>query len=175
MSSHAKVAQLVLAHHGFVKGLAVRIAPWPGLADDITQQVFFEFLAKESKWDLKSDVKPLLATMTRHVAMRCWRERTRQMPETVWKLAEHIRQLTDTDDSGRHWDDEVHALKRCLEKLPEKSRSIVELHYFGGASTVQLAEQMAVKADALRQALCRLRGQLRTCIETTLTKGTADV
>ena len=53
MSTHAKVAQLVLAHHGFVKGLAVRIAPWPGLADDITQQVFLEFLKKEAKWDLE--------------------------------------------------------------------------------------------------------------------------
>lgn len=171
MSSHAKVAQLIIAHHGFVKGLAVRIAPWPGLADDIAQQVFLEFLAKESKWDLETDVKPLLATMTRHVAMRCWRERTRQMPETVWKLAEHIRDLASADVPDPRWDDEVVALKRCLEKLPDKSRSLVDLHYFGGATTVEIADSMTVKADAVRQALCRLRGQLRTCIETALAKG----
>lgn len=175
MSSDAKVAQLVLAHHGFVKGLAVRIAPWPGLSDDITQQVFFEFLAKQSKWDLETDVKPLLATMTRHVAMRCWRERTRRMPETVRKLADHIRELAGADHPDTdHWDDEVAMLKRCLEKLPEKSRSLVDLHYYGGATTVQIAEQMAVKAEAVRQALCRLRTQLRTCIETALTKRTID-
>ena len=171
MSTHAKVAQLVLAHHGFVKGLAVRIAPWPGLADDITQQVFLEFLKKEAKWDLERDVKPLLATMTRHVAMRCWRERTRQMPETVYKLAAHIRDLAGAVDPEPRWDEEVGALKRCLEKLPDKSRSLVDLHYFGGASTVEIAERMAVKADAVRQALCRLRGQLRTCIENALAKG----
>ena len=168
MSTHAKVAQLVLAHHGFVKGLAVRIAPWPGLADDITQQVFLEFLKKEAKWDLERDVKPLLATMTRHVAMRCWRERTRQMPETVYKLAEHIRDLAGVAAPEPGWDEEVGALKRCLEKLPDKSRTLVDLHYFGGATTVEIAERMTVKADAVRQALCRLRGQLRTCIEQTL-------
>ncbi len=168
MSTHAKVAQLVLAHHGFVKGLAVRIAPWPGLADDITQQVFLEFLEKEAKWDLERDVKPLLATMTRHVAMRCWRERTRQMPATVYKLAEHIRDLAGADTPDPSWDEEVGALKRCLEKLPDKSRTLVDLHYFGGASTVEIAERMTVKADAVRQALCRLRGQLRACIEQTL-------
>ena len=171
MSTHAKVAQLVLAHHGFVKGLAVRIAPWPGLADDITQQVFLEFLKKEAKWDLERDVKPLLATMTRHVAMRCWRERTRQMPETVYKLAEHIRDLAGAGTPEPRWDDEVGALKRCLEKLPDKSRTLVELHYFGGATTVEIAGRMTVKADAVRQALCRLRGQLRTCIEDALSKG----
>lgn len=168
MPTQAKVAQLVLAHHGFVKGLAVRIAPWPSLADDITQQVFLEFLAKEAKWDLERDVKPLLATMTRHVAMRCWRDRTRQMPETVRKLAEHIRDLTAPVETPARWNEEFGALKRCLEKLPDKSRTLIELHYFGDATTVEIAERMAVKADAIRQALCRLRSQLRECVENAL-------
>ena len=168
MTSQANVAQLVLAHHGFVKSLALRFAPWPGLTDDITQQVFLEFLAKGDKWDLTTDVKPLLATMTQHIALRCWRDRTRQMPEVVRELAEHIRRLAEQSENADRWDDEVTALKQCIEKLPEKSCSLIELHYFVGTSSVDLAKHLAMKTEAVRQALCRLRGQLRNCIEKTL-------
>lgn len=63
-------AQVFLSHHDFVRGVALKYAPWPGLMDDIAQQVFLEFMAKESKWDLSTDARPLLATMTRHIALR---------------------------------------------------------------------------------------------------------
>jgi Sigma-70 region 2 len=63
-----EAARIFLSHHRFVKGVALRYAPWPDLMDDIVQQVFLEFMAKESKWDLSADARPLLATMTRHVA-----------------------------------------------------------------------------------------------------------
>lgn len=174
-SNEARAAQLVLAHHGFVKARALRLAPLPGLADDITQQVFLEFLAKQQQWDLEADVKPLLATMTRHVAMRCWRERTRQLPEVVRDLAEHVRALAEVEaeSAEARWEDELPALRRCVEKLPDQSRALVDLHYHGGLSTVEIAEQLAMKADAVRQAICRVRGQLRECIERALRPGGA--
>ncbi len=172
-ASEARAAQLVLAHHGFVKARAVRLAPWPGLADDITQQVFLEFFAKQQQWNLDADLRPLLATMTRNVAMRCWRERTRQVPEVVRDLAEHIRALAEAvpESADSRWEDELTALKRCVEKLPDQSRSLVDLHYHGGLSTVEIAGQLAMKADAVRQAICRVRGQLRECIERGLKPG----
>jgi DNA-directed RNA polymerase specialized sigma24 family protein len=45
-------AQAFLTHHDFVKGVALKYAPWPGLVEDICQQVFLEFLAKEDRWDV---------------------------------------------------------------------------------------------------------------------------
>ena len=38
--------QLAETHAGFVRALALRLAPAPGLAEDIAQQVLLEFLAK---------------------------------------------------------------------------------------------------------------------------------
>ncbi len=32
-------AQVFLAHHDFVKGVALKYAPWPGLMEDITPQI----------------------------------------------------------------------------------------------------------------------------------------
>jgi RNA polymerase sigma-70 factor (ECF subfamily) len=168
-------AQLFLANHGFVKGLALKHAPWPGLADDIVQQVFLEFAAKEKQWDLDSDVKPLLATMTRFVALRYWRERTHQLPEVVQQLAEHVRQLAEERHGEPRYDDELDALRRCLEKLPSKSRAFVDLYYFAENSTAEIATQMNMKSDTVCRALCRLREKLRGCLERVLIGGLPHV
>src|SRR5262249_31778026 len=90
------VKDLLGAHDGFVRALALRLAPAPGLAEDIAQQVFLEFLTKEAAWDLSRDIKPLLAVMTRNVARRCWRERMHTLPEVQRELAEHICQLAES-------------------------------------------------------------------------------
>lgn len=91
-----RIAELAATHERFVNALALRLAPAPGLAEDISQQVLLEFIAKAAEWDLTRDIKPLLAAMTRNVASRCWREKMRALPEVQRELAEHIRQLAET-------------------------------------------------------------------------------
>lgn len=172
MSEHEpRIVELVESHGHFVRSLALRLAPAPGLAEDIAQQVFLEFIGKAGKWDLDRDLKPLLAVMTRHVALRCWRDRTRAMSAEMRGLAEHIRELAE--GSGVEWyrPEEQAALRRCLEQLPERSRRFIELHYELGVSSVEIASRMEMTADAVRRALFRLREQLRKCIEAATTKG----
>ena len=163
-----QTAQAFLAHHDFVRAVALKYAPWPGLVEDISQQVFLEFLAKESRWDLSQDLRPLLATMTRHVALRLWRERTRQQPEVVQKLAEHIRQLAEEREAPPRWEEEVRALRGCLAKLPEKSRELIELHYYREIRTPEIAEQVSMTAGTVCRALSRVREKLRECIRRSL-------
>ena len=84
----ALIIDIVQCHGHFVRSLALRLTPVPGLAEDIAQEVFREFVAKAEKWNLESDGKPLLATMTRHVALRWWRKKTREMSAELRGLAE---------------------------------------------------------------------------------------
>ncbi len=162
---------LLTVHGGFVRALALKLAPAPGLAEDIAQQVFLEFIAKEASWDLTRDIKPLLAGMTRNVARRFWRERTRTLPEVQRELAEHIRHLAETREVTWFGEEEKSALRRCLDRLPAKSRRLVELHYYLDTSSVEIASQTEMKADAVRRALFRLRGQLRNCVRRFLPEG----
>ena len=164
------VEGIIATHAGFVRGLALRFAPAPGLADDIAQQVFLEFLAKAGQWDLTRDVRPLLAGMTRIVARRCWRDHTRSLPEQTRELAEHIRALAEDQEVAWHDEEETRALRQCLDRLPDKSRQLVELHYFVDLTSVDIAARMAMNADAVRRALFRLRGQLRKCIQGVLAR-----
>jgi RNA polymerase sigma-70 factor (ECF subfamily) len=172
MNTHeTRAAQLFLSHHDFVKGVALKYAPWPGLMEDISQQVFLEFIAKEERWDLERDVRPLLATMTRHVAMRLWRDRTRERPEVVQKLADHIRLLAEESDLPPRYEEEIGILRTCLTKLPEKSRELIQLYYYSDVSTPEIAEQLEMKADTVCRALSRVRDKLRECIQRELHQG----
>jgi RNA polymerase sigma factor (sigma-70 family) len=132
------------------------------------QQVFLEFLTKEAQWDLTLDARPLLATMTRHIALRQWRERTRQQPEVVQKLAEHIRLLAEERETMPRYEEEVLALRSCLQKLPEKSRELVERYYYDEMGTPQIAALTQMKADTVCRALSRVREKLRDCIRLSL-------
>lgn len=168
-----RAAQIFLTHHDFVKGVALKYAPWPGLMEDIAQQVFLEFMGKEERWDLEQDVRPLLATMTRHIAMRLWRERTRERPEVVQKLADHIRRLAEDSEVPPRYEEEIGLLRACLQKLPDKSRELVKLYYYGDIGTPQIAEQLDMKADTVCRALSRVREKLRECIQRQIQQGGA--
>lgn len=172
MNTHeTRAAQLFLIHHDFVKGVALKYAPWPGLMEDISQQVFLEFMSKEDRWDLEKDLRPLLATMTRHVAMRLWRERTRERSEVVQKLADHIRLLAEESELPPQYEEEIGILRGCLQKLPDKSRELIQLYYYRDVSTPQIAEQLDMKADTVCRALSRVRDKLRECIRHQIHQG----
>src|SRR5262245_11995449 len=164
-----RITEIVQSNGHFVRSLALRLAPAPGLAEDIAQQVFLEFIAKADQWDLERDVKPLLAKMTRNVALRCWRDKTRALSAEMRGLAEHIRALAEEREVEWYRPEEQAALRQCLERLPEKSRRLIDLHYDVGVSSVDIAARMEMTADAVRRALFRLRNQLRKCIELTRT------
>ena len=159
------VEQIVEAQNGFVLALALKLAPAPGMAEDISQQVFLEFLSKAERFDLASDPKPLLAAMTRHVARRLWQERTRSHAPELRQLMEYIRNLAEGEQMSPYSDEDRQALKDCLDKLPDKGRKIVEVHYGLGVSSAEIARRMEMEPGAVRQALFRLRAQLKECMK----------
>src|SRR3989454_457963 len=156
--------KIIETYGGFVRALALRLAPAPGLAEDIAQQVFLEFVAKASQWDLTRDIKPLLAGMTRNVARRAWREKSHHMPKVVRELADHIRDLAENREVSWFDEEEKNALRRCLDKLPDESRRLIDFHYDLEITSVEIAHKMEMNADAVRRTLFRLREQLRKCV-----------
>jgi DNA-directed RNA polymerase specialized sigma24 family protein len=57
------------------------------------------------------------------------------------------------------------ALQKCREQLPERGRRLVELYYERSQSVKQVGEDLKMGAEAVKQALFRLRRLLQDCIE----------
>ncbi|MDA9924330.1 sigma-70 family RNA polymerase sigma factor [Verrucomicrobiales bacterium] len=62
------------------------------------------------------------------------------------------------------------ALETCVEKLPDKSRQLLELRYEDGASAEAMAEALRSTAGSVRVMLHRVRNLLAECIQTELRK-----
>lgn len=61
-------------------------------------------------------------------------------------------------------------LERCLEKLPPKSRRLVELRYADDASMESIAATIDSTTNAVRVMLFRIRNLLADCIRAELAK-----
>src|SRR5262249_5843916 len=62
------------------------------------------------------------------------------------------------------------ALERCVEKLPEKSRHLVNLRYEQRASAEQIAAVLSSTVASVRVMLFRIRNLLADCIENDLAR-----
>lgn len=162
-SLEATAAVQFMQHYGLVRAMAVRFAPWPGLVDDVFQQVFLEFMQGVDRWDLEKDLRPLLTEMTRRVGLWYWRQSLKTQSNAMQRLAEHIRSVTETEETGT-WEEEADVLRVCLTRLPKESRELLDLYYFQQVPTETIAERLSMKPDTVRRALSRVRDKLRNCV-----------
>ena len=80
-------------------------------------------------------------------------------PDLIELVGEEIEQ-----ECGQLEDLQV-ALRACLTKLPEKSRSLIDSRYFAGRSIKQLADEVQKTATSIKVALMRIRRGLRDCVQ----------
>ena len=66
-------------------------------------------------------------------------------------------------DSGQ-----IDALNECLDKVSQSSRDLLALRYHEGHSTPEIARRLDRSHAWVRTTLCRVRQQLRECVESKL-------
>ena len=173
--SKTQASLLFLAHHDYVKRLAIRQAPLRGMSDDIVQQVFLEFTEKAEQWDIGEDVRPLLAGITKTIVLSYWRDHARHnRPEVLMKIADYLRKLGEADPMPQQHDEEILAMRICLNEIPANQRKLIDLYYFDRIETRKIAQMFQKKVETIHRALCRIRAALRKCIEQRLSRGGAD-
>ena len=78
------------------------------------------------------------------------------------------REATETSSAR------AEALTECFERLPKADRQLVELCYAGDRTMKDVAAEQQRTADAIYQAMSRIRRVLLACIEKTLARSAAD-
>ncbi len=154
---------IVLSHHDFVRVTAFRESPYPGMTEDIVQQVFVEFFAKRDQWNYDDDLRPLLKTMTKYVAARLWREKSRYLSAVRKAIAEEVR--ISVHNSDFPYEEDMASLHQCLNKLSGRARKLIELRYFSDIPIADIAERLMLKPNSVYRTICRLREKLKACIE----------
>jgi RNA polymerase sigma-70 factor (ECF subfamily) len=154
---------LVKEHEAYVRSLALRLSPDPADADDLAQEAFLIAFRKLDGLDLGRDLRPWLAATVRNLSHQAWEAALR---DRRWKrdaLAEYLESLAE-EPSETYAEPAKTALRGCLEKLPERSRTLLNLRYNMNLKSEAIAGQITTSAEAVRMALVRTRELLRACI-----------
>lgn len=129
------------------------------LADDIAQEALLKaWLAIDSVRDAES-----FAPWVYRIAYNAFLNHRRSLrPAEGYSAAERVAgpAASEADAAFRY-----QALYAALDRLPEKERTVVVLHYMEGYSAKEIGEITDASAVAVRQQLSRGRSHLRDFLE----------
>ncbi|OEJ35002.1 sigma-70 family RNA polymerase sigma factor [Streptomyces subrutilus] len=158
---------------GMVHSMAWRTTGDPHIAEDITQQVFFDAWRGRHRFDpQRGDLAAWLAGITRHKAMDALTARTRITASVRAALPE-----SDARPDPARGDSPEAALDRvlvldALAALPVTQREVLCLAFYGGLTHVRIAEWTGIPLGTVkshvRRGLLSLRrglGGPRGCLE----------
>ncbi|MEZ6038004.1 MAG: RNA polymerase sigma factor [Planctomycetota bacterium] len=167
------VERLVKEHqHHVWRYLRLLGAP-PADADDLLQETLVRFLHLGATPGGRTEHAPP-AALLRRIARGLWVDRQRWLARrrTV-QWADEVDQLlaTTPDEAGDDWLD---ALARCRDRLTERARRALELAYRDGHGRAEIARELGLSPNTVRNLLASTRDALRQCIEARLTTGHAE-
>ena len=161
-ASHALFTPLVAEHQGWLRAYVRSLGVVQASVDDVAQEVFLVAFRRFAEYDAQRPFAAWLKGIAKLVAAN---ERRRQQRRRLVdpSLAEALAAVDEEDDEDlaqatRH-------LGACMELLPQRSRELLRLRYEQDRDAASLGALLGRDANAVRQALFRIREVIRRCLE----------
>jgi RNA polymerase sigma-70 factor (ECF subfamily) len=161
--------ELVWRHQGALRAYLSRSCAKADVVDDLAQEAFVAAYQSLSSYRGEVSLRHWLYGIARNkwlVYLRTeQRRRKREANRLELELARWQSQQDDGPEAWEAHDQEVAALRRCLDKLPAQSATLIREVYFHGRTAADVAQEHGRKAGAVRMTLMRARQALRKCME----------
>ncbi len=158
--------QIYDRYGSFAYSLAARILNDRALAEDVVQEVFFNFWRQASTFDAaKGSVRTWILSCTHHKSVDFLRQRSGKTKRD-FDITEAEYLLGDSDpweEVSRNGDSQM--LKQAIARLPEDQKKTIEMAYFGGLSHSEIAESMKVPIGTVKGRLRLAMEKLREIIK----------
>jgi RNA polymerase sigma-70 factor (ECF subfamily) len=157
-----------------VYSLSLRVLRQPGLAEEVTQDVFLKVWRYPQRWNpALGQFSSWLLTITRNAAIDRLRREGRQAP-SHWALGDGAGGEVQEPLGSVHayaaeqgiWF-EGQVLRRLLLKLPSEQRHLIELAFFEGYTHSELADLLHLPLGTVKTRLRMGMQKLRTLWEET--------
>ena len=144
-----------------VYSLALRVLREPGLAEEVTQDIFVKVWRQPDRWNpALGHFSSWLLTITRNAAIDRLRSEQRQPAQRFRSVDFSDETTADLASAEAEWLD-GQLLRRLLAQLPAEQRILIELAYFMGFTHSELAERMQLPLGTvktrIRSGLQKLR------------------
>lgn len=161
MTEELLVKTLLDARPRLVAGAYALVRDAP-LAEDVFQEVLLRALRMRESFSDEGGVLAWARVSARNLGIDQVR-RAGRMGDILSELALDAldARLEETADSQRQ---RVEAMRHCMEKLPDESRTLLRMRYDEGRKGEDLARLLRRSEAAVYKALSRLHQGLRKCI-----------
>lgn len=159
-------AQLVRGYQADLRSFLAMLTADFNETDDLAQETFLRAFDRLDRVRCAEGLGAYLRGIARNVALEHLRRRKVQA-ERALKFV-HFMEDTCVEGGDAWWSDDTvleQTLHRCVDKLPERSRSVLESRYRQDQDATEIGSQISMKPDAVRALLKRLRLALWKCIE----------
>ncbi len=148
--------ELYQRFHRLIFSMAMQVLRNQSIAEDVTQDVFFQVWRWPEKWDpTRGRLTSWLLSVTRYTAIDHLRRESRQPSEPLTTDMPAHSDRAAREDLNH---DNLHHLKALLAQLPVEQRQIIYLAYFRGMTHSQIA-------DFLKLPLGTVKSRLRIGLE----------
>ena len=152
----------LLAHAGWIRSLAGRLAADHAAADDLVQETWLRAL-KNPPGDGRNP-PGWLARVTRSARHRQWQSDSRREYREKIAAQGAPDSSPSTDDLVSEAERQQH-VGRCVLELDEPYRSSILRHYWRGESAAEIGAATGVSAATVRSQLARARARLQEVLD----------
>jgi len=153
----ARFAEIVQRFVNLVYSVARRHVKDPHLAQDVTQEVFLAFYRAAPKLSSATPLAGWFFTTTRQISLQALRSAARRnRREHEVAMPEHA---AAPDNSN--WSLIANDLDAAVATLSPQERDVLVLRYFAGKSHKEIADDLAISADAASKRVQRALASLR--------------
>ncbi len=165
-SHQLQVQRLFVKHQSVIKAYVLSLLPSLTDAEDVLQETFITVSAKASSFEPGTNFIAWACTIARFKVL----EARRKLNDPRAITDEAIEALAEDVPEPIFFEEQISAIRSCLERLAPRAKQIVWLRYHGGLSCDEVGRQVGWGAAAVRVALAKARTALRTCVQFQLKK-----
>ena len=160
-SHQLQVQRLFVKHQSVIKAYILSLLPSLTDAEDVLQETFITVSAKAASFEPGTNFIGWACTIARFKVL----EARRRLNDPRALTDEAIEALAEDVPEPIFFEDQISAIRSCLERLAPRAKQIVWLRYHGGLSCEDVGREVGWGAAAVRVALAKARTALRTCVQ----------
>mgnify|MGYP001114872119 CR=1 FL=1 len=162
--SEKTILQVLIRDRALLLSRIDAIVRDPHLAEDVFQELSIQVLDQRENLKDEQHLVRWLRQAARHRAIDAYRGRSRQpmfLSDDIETLIDEQWGRLSTDDAQEMND----ALMRCISRLSDYNRRLIELRYRENLTGRRLAEMLDRRINTVKVALTRVHRALLNCVE----------
>ena len=141
--------------------LALRITLNREEAEDVVQETMIKVWNRRDRWDELESIEAFCLTICRNLAV----DKTRKMENQNQSLEEDHdapdRSYASNPEEQAMQQDRIRLVRRLIDNLPEKQRSVMQLRDFEGKSYKEIAQILAISEEQVKINIFRARQTIK--------------